>query len=115
MVLAAPVPEVWRAVAEPDRLATWLGGRVELEGRTGGRVALSDETGEHWGTVECYEPARLLVLRLWERSSELRGTRLKFSLDVAEGGTRLTVVEERIGTAGDHGASRATASAGRGG
>ena len=103
VVLAAPPEDVWGAIAEPDRLASWLGGRVELEARSGGRVMLSDEDGERWGTVESFEPGRLLVLRLWKQSSGLSGlsgTRLEFSLADEEEGTRLTVVESPIGPGG---------------
>jgi uncharacterized protein YndB with AHSA1/START domain len=101
VVLPAPADDVWAAVAEPDRLASWFGGRVELEGRAGGRVLLADDDGERWGTVESFEPGRLLVLRLWARASELSGTRLAFFLDPDGDGTRLTVVESSIGAPGD--------------
>ena len=101
VVLPAPREDVWRALTEPDRLASWFGGHVELEGRPGGRVVLSDDDGERWGTVESFEPGRLLVLRLWERSARLTGTRVAFSLDPTDGGTRLTVVESPIGAPGE--------------
>ena len=101
VVLPAPPDDVWEAVAEPERLASWFGGHVELEGRPGGRVVLRDDDGERWGTVESFEPGRLLVLRLWERSTRLSGTRVAFSLDPDDGGTRLTVVESSFGAHGE--------------
>ena len=101
VVLPAPPAEVWEAVAEPERLASWFGGHVELEARPGGRVVLTDDDGERWGTVESFEPGRLLVLRLWERSPRLAGTRVAFSLDPDNGGTRLTVFESAIGAPGE--------------
>ena len=101
VLLPAPPDDVWEAVAEPERLASWFGGHVELDARPGGRVVLVDEAGERWGTVESFEPGRLLVLRLWERSTRLSGTRVAFSLDPAADGTRLTVVESSIGAPGE--------------
>ena len=98
VVLPAPPDDVWPALAEAERLAAWLGGRVELDARAGGRVVVADEEGERWGTVEDIEPGRTLVLRLWDRSLARSGTRLEFILDDVEEGTRLTVVESRIGS-----------------
>ena len=100
VVLPAPPHVVWPALTEADRLAGWLGGRVELDARAGGRVVVADEDGERWGTVEDFQPGRALVLRLWERSAGLSGTRLEFTLDGVDEGTRLTVVESRIKSAG---------------
>ena len=98
IVLPASPEDVWPALADPERLARWLGGRVELEGRPGGRVVLADDDGLRWGTVERFEPGRLLALRLWTRTRGLAGTRIEFVLEGAEGGTRLTVVESQITT-----------------
>ena len=100
IVLPAAPDDVWPALAEADRLAGWLGGRVELDARPGGRVVVADEDGERWGTVEEFQPGRALVLRLWERSPGLSGTRLAFTLDGVEDGTLLTVVESRIHSVG---------------
>lgn len=114
VLLPASPEDVWRALVEPDRLATWFGGRVELDGRAGGRVVLADDGGERWGTVETFEPGRLLVLRLWERSDGLTGSRVEFSLDEADGGTRLTVVESVIPTGGGWAGFRHPAAVSRG-
>ena len=100
VLLPAPPDDVWPALADAERLAGWLGGRVELDARAGGRVVVADDDGERWGTVEQLQPGRVLVLRLWERSAGLSGTRLEFVLDAVEEGTLLTVVESRITSAG---------------
>ena len=99
MVLPASPEDVWPALTEAERLARWLGGRVELDARPGGRVVVADEDGERWGTVEELRAGRTLVLRLWERSPGRSGTRVEFTLDGVEDGTRLTVVESRIRSA----------------
>ncbi|MGH9278539.1 MAG: SRPBCC family protein [Acidimicrobiales bacterium] len=93
--LPAPPGEVWLALVEPDRLASWFGGHVELDARPGGRVVVADEDGERWGTVESFEPGQRLVLRLWQRGESLTGSRLAFVLEGDGDGTRLTVVESQ--------------------
>ncbi len=100
VVLPAPPGDVWPALVDGNRLASWFGGRVELDGRPGGRVLLADEDGERWGTVEAFDPGRALVLRLWRQAGTLAGTRLEFILEAAEDGTRLTVVESTIEAGG---------------
>jgi len=100
IVLPAPHDAVWLAVADADRLASWWGGRVELDARPGGRVVVDDEDGERWGTVETFEPGRRMVLRLWQRpglAERLTGTRVELVLEAAEDGTRLTVLESPTG------------------
>ena len=99
VVLPVPPEDVWPALADQARLAGWIGGHVELEARPGGRVVVADEDGERWGTVERFEPGRALVLRLWRRAGGLSGTRMEFTLDDVDEGTRLTVVESRMGSA----------------
>lgn len=59
-------------------------------------MVLDDDEGLRWGTVERFEPGRLLALRLWTRTHGLSGTRIEFVLDDDEEGTRLTVVESLI-------------------
>ena len=106
VVLPASPEEVWPALTEPDRLARWLAADVELESRQGGRVVVVDEDGERWGTVEWFEPVRMLVLRLWQRTDRLSGSRVEFTLDGVDEGTRLTVVESRIDAGRDEGDRR---------
>lgn len=103
VVLPAAPEDVWPALTDPSRLARWLDAEVELDSRQGGRVVVVDEDGERWGTVEWFEPGRMLVLRLWEKADRLSGSRVEFTLDTVGDGTRLTVVESRIDSGRDWG------------
>jgi uncharacterized protein YndB with AHSA1/START domain len=114
VVLPASPEEVWPALTEPARLASWLDAEVEFDGRQGGRVVVVDEGGERWGTVEWFEPARQLVLRLWEKADRLAGSRMEFTLDGVDGGTRLTVVESQIEAGREWGGRREPAGMSRG-
>ena len=114
IVLPATPDEVWPALTEPSRLARWLDADVEIDSRQGGRVVVVDEDGERWGTVEWFEPGRMLVLRLWEKADRLSGSRVEFTLDEVDDGTRLTVVESRIDSGRDGGDRRQPGGVSRG-
>ena len=107
VVLDAPRARVWRALVDADEFGTWFGVRLRHRGRfePGARVqgALTYPGYEHVTleiTVERVETERLFSYR-WHPYAvdpELDYTKepttlVEFSLDDAEGGTRLTVVE----------------------
>jgi uncharacterized protein YndB with AHSA1/START domain len=121
VTLEAPVEAVWQALVEPERLSGWLGGRVALEARTGGKVSVVDQEGERRGTVEAVDAGRRLAFRLWRLPSPgrgLEGSRIEFVIEDLGATTRLTVVEDRLlpssarpPRAGGAGPGRARASA----
>ena len=63
--LPHPVAKVWRAVTEPEHLASWFPGSVEVdEWRPGAALRFTVETGDSFdGEVLSVEPERLLELR----------------------------------------------------
>ena len=62
--LPHPVAKVWRAVTEPEHLAAWFPGTVEVdEWRPGAALRFTVETGDAFdGEVVAVEPERLLEL-----------------------------------------------------
>jgi len=95
---ASPV-EVWSALTEPDRLSAWLGGRVEIEVRPGGRGTVTREDGvSRRLVVEAVEPGRRLAFRWWpfeEPGGGLPGpgSRVELTLEPRSDRTILTVRE----------------------
>jgi uncharacterized protein YndB with AHSA1/START domain len=92
--LGHSVERVWRALTQPDEIASWLA-LAELELEEGGRVVLTwqntdDEgnTAVARGTVSALEPPRLL-----EFDTDSHG-RLRWELEPAGDGTALTFTAE---------------------
>ena len=58
-----PAERVWAAVSEPTELLHWFPSRVELEPRTGGRIAFHDDPHmpPSEGTMLAYDPPRRLA------------------------------------------------------
>ena len=58
-----PAQRVWAAVSEPAGLRHWFPSSVELEPRTGGRIAFHDDPNlpATAGTVLAYDPPRRLA------------------------------------------------------
>ena len=90
VVLPVEPERAWELITDPDELEGWLADEVELEPEAGGGVHVTFEDGEQrWGTVEEVEPERRLAFR-WGDS------RVEWTLDPVEGGTRLVVVERSL-------------------
>ena len=100
-VLPAPRQEVWAALTEPERLAEWLGGEVQIDVRPRGLVAVRGTGGmDRQGRVVAVNRPYRLVIEWWERYAgadaidDIPVTRVEFVLqEEEEGGTRLTVSE----------------------
>lgn len=89
-LIAHPRAEVWRTLTDPERFARWLaGGSIEL--RQGGSVKIdfADSGTVIDSTVSAFEPERLLAYS-WSHSGEPERP-LRWELDDASGGTRLTL------------------------
>lgn len=43
--LARPVPQVWAAITEPDRIARWFGSRPEIDAQPGGAYVVEHGNG----------------------------------------------------------------------
>ena len=88
LLLPAEREEAWEAIADPERLGEWLGGEVEIDLVPGGELRIGERTG--W--VEEIVPGERLSF-WWRRPDEDVATRVEISLEDAEDGTLVRVVE----------------------
>ena len=93
--LAAPPRQVWRALTEPDELATWLG-RVQdgLPAPRAGFALQHDEATRSHHVVTDWEPERLLSLT-WDFPEEAP-SRLALALAPQGAGTRLVLTHRDL-------------------
>jgi uncharacterized protein YndB with AHSA1/START domain len=83
----APRERIWRALTDPAELAGWLA-PAEIDMRVGGSVVLKFEDGEERGTItELREPE--LLAYTWNEGKT--DSLVRFELEPADGGTRLTL------------------------
>jgi uncharacterized protein YndB with AHSA1/START domain len=110
-VLPAPIDDVWSSLTEPAELDAWLGEVLDLELRAGGRVSVRQQDGSvRRGFVETVEPPLRLAIR-WRRI-EGAGTsldvgdasRVELRLEPLGEETRLTLVDEPVGSVAVRGA-----------
>jgi uncharacterized protein YndB with AHSA1/START domain len=95
--IAASAAAVWRALTEPEKIATWMGGaRVESAWHVGSEIAFTGklpgraEPYRDRGTVLELERERLLRYSHWAELSRLPDTRenrttITFDLDAIDG------------------------------
>ena len=94
LLLPAERDEAWEAVADPDRLGYWLGGDVELDPVPGGDFHIRFGDGaERTGFVEELDPDAQRFTFWWRRPDDELATRVEISLDEAEDGTLVRVLE----------------------
>jgi len=84
-VVPAEGDEVWRSITAPG----FLGDEVEIEPHEGGDVRVDDREG----FVEEVDPERRIAF--WWAAPGEDSTRVEITLDPAEDGTRVQVVESR--------------------
>jgi uncharacterized protein YndB with AHSA1/START domain len=95
VVLPVAPEELWPALTEPDRLAEWFAPEVEIDARPGGGAVFRWEDGTRRAVVEEVDAPHRLSFRWAELDSDggAAPSRVEFSLEEVEGGTRLRVVE----------------------
>jgi uncharacterized protein YndB with AHSA1/START domain len=88
--------EAWEAVADPERLGAWLDGEVELDPVPGGDFHITfDDGSERTGFVEEIDGEAHRFAFWWRRPDDELATRVEISLDEAEDGTLIRVIETR--------------------
>lgn len=94
-MVGAPPERVWRAITEADQLTRWFPDKIaEVDLRPGGAFRIEWQDGEHdEGTIDAVEePTRFAFL--WHGAGfDSPETRVEFTLEKVEGGTRVVVVE----------------------
>ena len=94
LTLEAAPDEVWRLLVDAEGLESWLAADAQIDARPGGEARFRMPDGERRdGFVEEAEAPRRLVL-WWSAASE-EASRVEFTLEPVEDGTRLRVVESR--------------------
>jgi uncharacterized protein YndB with AHSA1/START domain len=106
--LAAPRELVFEAITRPEHFAVWFGtAQVEvpqetlsMDVRPGGAfravMHLPDGNLIHWsGTYLAVDPPSHLAMTLTDQPGEDPGLPVLFDLDVVDGGTQLTIRQDR--------------------
>ena len=102
LYLPVAVEDVWRAITDPEWLAGWLADEVQLELRPGGdaRFVCGEQVRDGW-IEEVSAPAESAQpgcgrLAFWWAAVDEPASRVELvATEVAEGETRLRVVESR--------------------
>ena len=104
--LKAPKATVWAFLTEKDKLARWFH-PAEDDLADGQDYALLGDSAEGgpvrqcWGTVQYWEPPTRLVYSFTVKPLNGAMTTVTWTLDEIDGGTRLTLLHEGVGVAGD--------------
>jgi uncharacterized protein YndB with AHSA1/START domain len=99
LILPQPVKRVWTALTDPKELGSWFPDHVELDVRPGGEgtFTFDMEGGPHRAAVlvEAVEPMTRFAFWWWSfgEDGDQGRTLVDFTLEPADGGTRLHLVE----------------------
>jgi uncharacterized protein YndB with AHSA1/START domain len=86
--------EAWAAVADPERLGSWLGGDVDMDPSPGGEFRVRFDSGEErTGFVELLDEEDRRLAFWWRAADDDVATRVEISLEEAEEGTLVRVAE----------------------
>lgn len=98
IVIPASPQQLWDALTDPALVGEWFGSDVEWELRPGGPARFREEDGSvRRGMVESVFPCRHLSFRWWpEDDGDNAASRVTYTLDPDEEGTRLTVTEQPV-------------------
>src|SRR5262245_13853590 len=100
--LDASPDDVWRALTEPDELATWFGPEADLDARPGGRGRFVDDDGcVRWAVVDQVRPGERLEMRWWPEGDDpgAGASVVTFVVAPSGSGTRLIVTERLVARA----------------
>ncbi len=96
--IQADPARVWSGLTDPALLDSWFGERNEVQLRVGGRMSFEwEEQGKFAAVIEELDEGRALAFR-WASVPDAEprlgnSTLVRFTLEDADGGTRLTVRE----------------------
>jgi uncharacterized protein YndB with AHSA1/START domain len=97
--LAHPPETVWKAITEPEELSKWYMSQVSIEGRVGGKVDYSSETGHVTGNILTWDPP-LVFEHEWviERPGSPKGDYgvIRWELVRDGDGTLLTLTHRKL-------------------
>jgi uncharacterized protein YndB with AHSA1/START domain len=95
VLLPVDPDRAWELITDPDELEGWLADEVELDPEEGGEVRVAWAEGDRReGTVREVEEGRRLAF-VW-RGDRIAPSRVEWTLEPVEGGTRLVVVERSL-------------------
>ena len=94
-VLDADAERAWEAISDPSELERWLADSVEIELEEGAPARFEVDGEERPGRVERVVEGRELAFT-WSREPGEESL-VEFELTPCVGGTRISVVETRIG------------------
>jgi uncharacterized protein YndB with AHSA1/START domain len=107
LVVDAPIERVWEALTSADEIAQWFGDSAEVDLRPGGRARFG--WSEFDAVTDCIievvdRPHRFSYR--WEALKdtpvEEASTLVEFTLEPADGGTRVTLLESGFATLPEH-------------
>lgn len=94
--VAAPASRVWAAIADPQRLAAWLGVDLDVDVREGAEGTARDGDRRLRVAVDRVEPPQRLVFRWWEADGAAVPSQVEISVGPDGNGTTVAVRETAV-------------------